>query len=123
MGVPEVKFSSLSSSEWNLISLMRSVWCGRLSQIPVRDGQPALGPPMKVTRLVKLRPGQEPPAPKKVFAREAALRPEVLKLLTQVRAMKHGVIERLEVCDGLPTVAELSEPLGPRTTSTPTPAN
>jgi hypothetical protein len=39
------------------------------------------------------------------------LRREVLDLISQVRGIKEGVVERLEVVDGMPKLVELAEPV------------
>lgn len=114
MSIPDPTHSSLSKPEQQLVSLMRRVWCGRLTQVPVQNGQPVLAPPMKVTRLVKLRLGEDSVA--KAASPDFTLKQEVVELFRQTRALRQGMIERLEVMHGLPTVAELSEPLPPATT-------
>jgi hypothetical protein len=84
-----------------------------------------LGPLTKVTRTLRLRDRTNPDPSTEPHRRDFPLKLEVLSLLMQIRAMRHGTLERVEVLHGLPTVAEVSEPLppatGPRGTSTPPP--
>ncbi len=123
MGAPDTMFSSLTPAEQYLTRLMQSLGCGKLRNVPVHNGQPAFEAPMTVVRLVKLRPGEADQPSFQPPTTDFPLRREVLRLLHEIRAVKEGIVERLEVVHGLPTMAELAEPVTPhpRRTSTPTP--
>lgn len=109
MATPDVMFSSLSPACQRLVRLMQSLRHGRLRKVVVRDGEPAFDPPPTAVRVVKLdRPNQRHPT---IEAADFPLRREVLDLLAQMRAVEDGTIERLEIVDGMPVLAEVAEPV------------
>jgi hypothetical protein len=64
-----------------------------------------------VVRVLQLdRPNPPHPA---AAAADFPIRREVLDLINQIRAMKEGTIERLEILNGLPKWAEVAEPVTP----------
>jgi hypothetical protein len=118
MGAPDVTYSSLSPSFQRLVRLMQSIRHGRLKNLVIRDGEPAFDPAPTAVRLVKLgRPNTPHPAAAET---DFPLRREVLDLVAHVRGVKDGVIERLEVQDGIPKWAEVAEPVTPASDRPPT---
>ena len=117
MPIPDVVFSSLSPAWQQLVRLMQSLRHGRLRNVVVRDGEPTFDPPPTAVRVVKLdRPNQKHPT---IETADFPLRREVLDLVAHVRAMKQGTIERLEIVNGMPQLAEVAElvaPAGPPVT-------
>ena len=121
MPTPDVMFSSLAPAFQRLVRLMQSIRHGRLRNVVIRHGEPTFDPPPTAVRVLKLdRPNVAHPAG---AGEQFPVRREVLDLITQVRAVKNGTIERLEIVDGMPSLLELAEPVAPAaarpTTSTP----
>jgi hypothetical protein len=125
MSAPDPIFSSLTAAERNLVRLMQSIGCGRLRHLTVKDGQPTFQPPLTAVRIVNLRKVHLARSqPVTVMGTsypttDFSLRREVINLLTQIRAMKSGIIDRLEILHGLPTAVEIGEPLALASTSLP----
>ncbi len=113
MGAPDPMFSSLTPAERNLIRLIQSIDRGRLHHLTVCNGQPSFEAPLTAVRLIDLRrpKTRSQPVTTPIETVDFALRREVMDLIFQIRAMKYGMIERLEVLHGLPTSAEVAEPL------------
>jgi hypothetical protein len=111
MATPDVMFSSLSPAFQRLVRLMQLIRHGRLRNLVIHDGEPTFDPPPTAVRVLKLdRPN--------VVHRAAAstdfpVRREILDLITQIRGIKAGTIERLEIVDGMPVLVELAEPVAP----------
>jgi hypothetical protein len=111
MGVPDVTFSSLSPSFQRLVRLMQSICHGRLRNLVIRNGEPTFDPPPTAVRVLKLdRPNACHPG---AAAEDFPVRREVLDLIAQVRGVRNGTIERLEVVNGMPQLAEVAEPVAP----------
>jgi hypothetical protein len=121
MGAHTPTFSSLSPAEKNLIRLIQSIGCGRLRHLAVREGQPCFEAPLTAVRrvrLVKANTTQLQVVPTGAGAVDFPLKREMLDLLAQIRGIKYGMVERLEVLHGLPTAIEIAEPLAlPKPTS------
>jgi hypothetical protein len=122
MGSPDVTFSSLTPSFQRLVRLMQSIRHGRLRNLIILDGEPSFDPPPTAVRVLKLdRPNVCYPA---AACEDFPLRREVLDLITQIRGVMNGTIERLEVVNGMPQLVEVAEPVAPAnvlpTTSTRT---
>lgn len=121
MGAPDPMFSSLSAAERNLVRLLQSIQTGRIRHLSIRQGQPSLEAPMTVVRVLRLRPdltATRSPTALADPSTDFLLRAEVVEMFRQTRAVTDGMIERLEVVDGLPTLIELAEPATHPPTST-----
>src|SRR5688572_13538448 len=125
---PDLTFSSLPLPFQQLIRLMQSMRHGRLLHLAIRDGLPVLDPPPTFVRTLKLDRPPSANEPGVTTSPEFPLRQEVVNLVLELRGVKEGTVERLEVMNGLPVLAELAEPLArpwrrPDTTSTRTPTH
>jgi hypothetical protein len=87
------------------ILLMAEVQFGRLEGVQVRNGELLLDPPPRVVRTVKLGEARSH-APN---LQQLVQHPQLLDFSRQVARLRDGVIERLEIRDGLPTFMEVAE--------------
>jgi hypothetical protein len=111
MGAPDIMFSTLPQSFQRLVRLMQSIRHGRLRNLVIHNGEPAFDPPPTAVRVLKLdRPNVSHPSFEDA---DFPVRREVLDLITQMRGIRHGTIERLEIVNGMPALVELAEPVTP----------
>jgi hypothetical protein len=111
MGAPDIMFSTLPQSFQRLVRLMQSIRHGRVRDLVINNGEPVFDPPTTAVRVLKLdRANVSHPA---AGDADFPVRREVLDLITQMRGIRHGTIERLEIMDGMPTLLELAEPVAP----------
>jgi hypothetical protein len=96
--------NDLSPQEQELLRLLQFVRYGRIHQVPVRDGQPCLDH-VQWTEKVKVL-GENDPHPA-IHAPNFALQQDLIELFRQFRCMGHGVVNNLEIRNGIPFSYEL----------------
>ena len=89
-----------TNAERELIRIMRETQFGSIANIRLAGGQPVIGKHTDVSKEYKLS-GVEPR--REVISEDGYLaKPQVRTMFERFRAIDGGVIERLEVRDGLP---------------------
>jgi hypothetical protein len=90
--------SDLSPAQQRLLVLIRSIQFGRLEQLHVQGGLPSWSPPPRVYRTIKLGASH--------FVSPCSdtgeLRSQWVELFDHLRLLGDGVVERIEVANGLP---------------------
>ena len=97
----------LSPQKRRLIELMQDINFGRITNIPVRAGEPELTPDMVIEREIKLG-GQIGPRPERDQA-DFTLKQEVVMLLEQLSQMGSGKVCVIEIKHGLPFLMRIEE--------------
>ena len=92
--------SSLPEPHRCLVELMQQINFGRLENLRVRNGQAVMSPPPRIVREVKF--GAENGARAESSIGDFALKSQVVELLEYLDALRDGVLEVLEVKNGLP---------------------
>lgn len=92
--------SSLSPQRADLLELMQSLRYGWIRDLPVHDGEPVLDESVAIIQNVKMN-GRNDPHPL-LAAEDYALKREAVALFAQLDALQNGLIEVIEVKDGLP---------------------
>lgn len=90
----------LSTSRQQLIKLMQRINYGRISNLPIRCGEPVMDPPPRIVREIKFG-GENGPRPEMAMA-DFALKSQVRDLLAQLEALGDGMVACIEVQRGLP---------------------
>ncbi len=104
-----VSLHSLPSSSRTLVELMRRLHYGQVQALHVRGGQPVFDPAPRLVRDIKL--GSET-LPRVVSGQEDyLLKEQVLELLCYLERVRDGVIDAIEVKDGLPFRVRHTQPL------------
>ncbi|MFQ5732745.1 MAG: hypothetical protein ACE5KM_12430 [Planctomycetaceae bacterium] len=92
--------SSLSPQRASLLEAMQSLRYGWIRNLPVREGEPVLDEGVAIVQNVKMN-GRNNPHPL-LAAEDYALKHEATALFAQLDALQTGLIEVIEVKDGLP---------------------
>ncbi len=98
---------TLSHSERYLLQLMQEIHYGRIEGLAIRDGEPVIEPSTKVLRDVKLdlQAKRNP-----IFTdRDYRDKAQVMEMLHQFRRLGDGVVQTLEVHNGLPFRMQIVE--------------
>lgn len=91
---------SISEAQKRLLQLMQEVHYGKVEDIVISSGEPVMGLPVKVLRDVKLS-GES--GRKTIFAdRDYLDKPQVVEMLRQFRRLGDGIVQLVEIHDGLP---------------------
>lgn len=90
----------LSPSQQKLLGEMQRINFGRIFDLKVRNGQPALDPPPRIIREIKFG-GDNGPRPESAKA-DFALKVQIRELFAQMEALGDGVIPCIEIQRGLP---------------------
>lgn len=93
-----------------LIKLMQVIGFGHIEGLHLKEGQPVFDPPPRVVRDHKFGARGNGPASQAVRD-NFLLKQQVCELLEQLEAIGDGVVERLEVQNGLPFRMSFAEPL------------
>jgi len=101
----------LSEPRRQFVRLMQWLLFGRITNLPVRGGEPVLDPWPRCVREYKL--GGENGRHPKYWTDDFLLKEQHVDLFRQFDAIGDGMISVLEVKHGLPFRMELSEPAGP----------
>ena len=83
-----------------LVELMQGINFGRIDGLIVRGGQPILDPPSEIVRQVKFG-GENGPRPETAIE-DFLLKSQVVECFDQLRRLGDGVVESLEIKNGLP---------------------
>jgi hypothetical protein len=104
-----LNFNTLVSSRRTLVELMRRLHYGQILGLLIRGGNPAFDPAPKILRDVKLS-GESAPRPPS-SREDFLLKEQVVELLRVFDQVQDGVIELIEVKDGLPFRVRHAAPL------------
>jgi len=97
----------VSPARRKLVKLLQYINHGRLCGLAVKGGEPVFDPPPQVIRTVKF-PGVNSPRPE-VELHEFALKTHFQQLFDYLDSLGNGLIEILEVRDGLPVAGAIQE--------------
>ena len=103
----QINKAHLTPPKRRLIELMQDINFGRISNIPVRDGEPELTPDTVIEREIKLG-GQSGPQPER-DQDDFILKQEVVTLLEHLAQMGSGKVCLLEIKHGLPFLMRIEE--------------
>lgn len=91
---------SITGAQKRLIQLMQEVHYGKIEDLVISGGEPVLGLPVKVLRDIKLSgDGSRKPA---FPDRDYLDRPQVVEMLRQFKKLGDGIVQLVEIHDGLP---------------------
>ncbi len=93
-------FASLIPDRRRLLKQMQQINFGRIEGLVINDSQPVLTPPPRIVREIKFG-GESGPRPEAAIE-DFALKAQVIELLRMFDELRDGVIEVLEVKNGLP---------------------
>ena len=107
---PGMTTTDLTTSQQRLVTLMREIRFGRIEGLTVADGEPVFQDPTTVFRDFKFGAGDDvtPAKPNRDFA----LKVQVTEMLDHLRRMRDGVVEILEIKNGLPFRMSVKETIG-----------
>lgn len=103
----QVNKANLTPPKRQLIELMQDINFGRITNLPVRDGEPELTPDTVIEREIKLG-GQNGPRPER-DQDDFILKQEAVALLEQLSRMGSGKVCLLEIKHGLPFLMRIEE--------------
>ena len=89
----------LCESERRLLTVCQEIRFGSLIGLPICDGKPLFDPPPKMRYSMRLNENSISSKPKPTCF---ALKDKHRLLLHVIREMKHGVIARIDIRNGLP---------------------
>ncbi|MCE5322413.1 hypothetical protein LLG46_03740 [bacterium] len=90
----------ITEAQKRLLQLMQEIHYGKVEDLVISDGEPVMGLPVKVLRDVKLS-GESSRKP--ILADCDNLdKPQVVEMLRQFRRLGDGVVQLVEIHDGLP---------------------
>lgn len=91
---------SITDAQKRLLQLMQDVHYGKIEDLVISGGEPVLGLPVKVLRDIKLSVdgGRKPTFPD----RDYLDKPQVVEMLRQFKRLGDGVVQLVEIHDGLP---------------------
>ena len=95
-----IRKRTLSPERSQLIDLMFEVYYGTIEHMQVRGGEPVLKPIPRIVRDVRL--GRRETKRRVRSRQDFALKAQLVDLLNQLDAINNGVIDRIEIQDGLP---------------------
>lgn len=91
---------SITEAQKRLLQLMQEVHYGRIEDLVICNGEPVMGLPVKILRDVKLS-GECSRKP--ILAdRDYLDKPQVVEMLRQFHRLGDGVVQLVEIHDGLP---------------------
>ena len=97
--------SGLSAGQRRLLELMQSIHFGRIRRLRVRGGEPDLSQPCQVMRTVKMAGQNGAHAASQLLDYE--LKREIVELFEQLTALGDGMVDTIEVKNGLPFSLEI----------------
>lgn len=92
--------SALSPRRAELLELMQDLRYGWIRNLPVSDGEPQFNSSVAIVQSIRMN-GRNGPHPL-LGAEDYALKREAIALFTELDALRNGLIEVIEVKDGLP---------------------
>jgi len=90
----------LSPARRRLVELMQRLNFGRLEGLRVRNGEPFFDPPPRVIRSVKL--GGDNGLRREASKEDFSIKAKVIELFDILDQIGNGVIERIDIAEGLP---------------------
>lgn len=103
----ETRLTDLSEACRRLVELMQRINFGRIENLLVRDGEPVFDPPPRVFRCVKF--GRDNGPRPEMVKMDFAIRAEVIELFALLAKFGNGVIERIDIQNGLPCGMTIQE--------------
>ncbi|HEY8506671.1 MAG TPA: hypothetical protein VIL46_18960 [Gemmataceae bacterium] len=103
----EITKGSLSPARQHLLERMQSIWFGKIERLVVRGGDPVLDPPPRFVRETKF--GAAGSRPVRLPVGDYVVKEQVAEFITYLDRMRDGVIDVLEVWNGLPARAQVTE--------------
>ncbi|MEO5334398.1 MAG: hypothetical protein H7839_20475 [Magnetococcus sp. YQC-5] len=100
----------LSLPQQRLLELMREIQFGRIEGLAVHDGMPVFDHRPVVFREIKF--GGEPEPSQLGASADFTLKAQVIEMLEHFRRMRNGVVEVLEIKNGLPFRMSIRESIG-----------
>lgn len=97
----------LTANRRRLVELMQRVNFGRVEDLRVRKGEPVFDPAPRIFRVVK--PGRANGARPETAKTDFDLKAEVTDLFVYLDALADGVIEKIEIQHGLPSLVTFEE--------------
>jgi len=91
---------TLSAPRRRLVETMQEINYGEIYDLIVREGDPVLNPPPRITRVIKI--GGDNSARPELGMRDFTLRREVTEFFTHLERLGNGVVQEIEVQRGLP---------------------
>ncbi|MBY0262110.1 MAG: hypothetical protein K2Q20_07180 [Phycisphaerales bacterium] len=92
------RLSSLSPRRQSLVDLLTRIGYGTIYDLPVRRGEPVIGPDLHVEQDLKLKGADEPPPP----GGDYLLNEQVVTLMRVCDEVGDGVIRQIDVQARLP---------------------
>jgi hypothetical protein len=99
--------SGLSAARRRLVELFQRINFGRVKNLTVRNGEPTFDPPPRVVTEVKFAAENGPRSER--CAGDFALKAQVIELFAAFDSLGDGVIDVIEVKNGLPFKMEFAE--------------
>lgn len=97
----------ITESQQTLLQLMQEIHYGRIEGLVVRNGEPVIEPNTKVLRDVKLGPqAKRRPI---IIDRDYLDKSQVSDMLRQFRRLGDGIVQSLEIHNGLPFRMQIVE--------------
>ena len=92
--------TDLSPARRRLVEEMQRLNFGHIMDLRVRNGEPAFDSSMRIIRRVQF--GRDNAPHREASKMDFAIKAKVIELLTLLEEIGDGVIERIDVQDGLP---------------------
>ncbi len=106
----EKRKHDLSAPQQRLLTLMREIRFGRIESLTVRSGSPVFDRHPVIFREIKF--GGESGTQRPIASADFALKAQVLELFDQLQRLGDGLVERLEIKNGLPFRMTVKETTG-----------
>lgn len=107
---PGMKTTDLSAAQQRLLGLMREIQFGRIESLAVTGGDPDFSAGPTVIREIKFGAGDGVEV--RPNGRDFALKAQAVEMFQHLRRMRDGVVEVLEIRNGLPFRMSVRETLG-----------
>jgi hypothetical protein len=112
----EPRKSQLSAAQRRLVELISRVHFGKIESLHVRNGQPIFAPHPRVTRTLKVGgvggdADRNEPRPQGLGDSDFVLKSAVVELLAHLQLLNDGVVERIQIANGLPLLLEVCDPV------------
>jgi hypothetical protein len=103
----DVRYAQLSQARQKLIRLLQRLNFGTIHQLPIRNSDPVLAPPLRIVR--RRKSGTPEPVHPGASLEDFALKGQWLAFFEDLDAIGDGQILRIEVAHGLPLMHEIEE--------------
>ncbi len=98
---------SITEAQKRLLQLMQEVHYGKIEDLVISNGEPVMGLTVRVLRDVKLS-GECSKKPI-IQDRDYLDKPQIVEMLRQFRRLGDGVVQLVEIHDGLPFRIHIAE--------------